>query len=344
MKRILELLMLGCLFTTGCGTVSRFTGESGNDYTLYQATRTDLDAIHYCLQPPSDGNFGLVPGWIVVPFPIIDLPFAVFVDTVLLPYDACRYRQARKEGLEREKAYRFWAEAFRTDTITATEAARYFTGGTRDQIFLELRYGDVRTNVLKAVFDLSLAQGETNLLVALSSHGGISPDQCRELYRWGQEGGSSVVPYYLARNPATPLDMLTLFAASADELLCLAVGEGGHLPWPKVREALAKSKPEWHRQSLRLAADPATAPHELLALAHCKFYDGGSIQATVAANRRTPEDGLRRLANSAFEDVRAAVAANPVTPADVLRALSNDRVEAVRAAAAENLKAPKRPE
>jgi uncharacterized protein YceK len=325
MKRILKLLMLGCLFTTGCGTVSRFTGEAGNNYTLYQATRTDLDSIHNCLQPPPHVNCGLVPGWMIVPFPIIDLPFAIFLDTVLLPYDACRYRQARKAGLEQAKAYRFWGEAFRTDTITAEEASRYFSGGTQDQIFLELRDGEVKPNVLTVVFDLSMAQNKTNLLVALSAYGGLSQDQCRALYAWQLAGGDSKIQYNLARNPATPLDMLTLFAASPDELLCRAVAEGGHLPWTKLRETLAESKPEWHRQSLRLAADPATAPDLLLALARSKFYDGGSIQAAVAANRSTPKEGLQSLAGSPFVEVRAAVAANPATPEEIVRSLSIDK-------------------
>jgi len=340
MKRMLRLLMLGCLFATGCGTVARFTGEAGNNYTLYQATRTDLDSIHTCFQPPPHIDCGLVPGWLVVPFPIIDLPFAVVLDTVLLPYDTCRYRQARREGLESATAYRFWIEAFRTDTITAEEAARYFTGGTQDQIFLELRDGSVKTNVLKAVYDLALAQNKTKLLAAISAHGGLSQDQCRTLYAWQLAGGDSQIQYNLARNPATPLDMLTLFAASPDELLCRAVAEGGHLPWPKLREALAKSPPEWQRQSLRLAADPATAPDTLFALAHCKFYDGGSIQAAVAANRNTPAKGLQLLAESPFVEVRAAVAANPVSPEEVLRSLSKDKDASIRTEAARNLLTP----
>lgn len=338
MKRIVGLLMLGCLFTTGCGTVARFTGETGNNYTLYQSTRTDLDAIHYCFQPPPHIDCGLVPGWLVVPVPIVDLPFAVVLDTVLLPYDACRYRKARKACREQAKAYHYWIEAFQTDTITVEEATRYFTGSTQDQIFLQLRDGTVKKNVLTVVYDLARAQGKTELLVALSAHGGISPDQCRALYAWQLAGGDSQIQYNLARNSATPLDMLTLFAASPDELLCRAVAEGGQLPWPKLREALAKSPPEWQRQSLRLAADPATAPDTLIALAHCKFYDGGSIQAAVAANRSTPKECLQYLAGSPFAEVRTAVAANPVTPDAALRSLTTDQEGAVRTATAKNRK------
>ena len=332
--------MLAGLLTTGCGTVARFTGEAGNNYTLYQATRTDLDAIHNCLQPPPHINFGLVPGWLVVPFPIIDLPFAVVVDTVLLPYDTCRYRKAKKAGQEQAIASHYWCEAFQTDTITAEEAARYFTGGTQDQIFLELRDGSVKPNVLTVVYDLAMAQNTTELLVALSAHGGLSQDQCRALYAWQLAGGDSQIQYNLARNPATPLDMLTLFAVSPDELLCWAVADSGRIPWPTLREVLAKSPPEWLKNKRRLAADPATDPASLMGFSMNKYYGGFGIQTAVAANPNTPADGLRRLAFSAFEDVRAAAAANPATPEEVLRSLSNDRDESVRAAAAAILKTP----
>ena len=345
MKRILELLMLGCLFATGCASVMRFAGDTDSDCIFYESTRGDLGGIRNIINPPPsiDNGYLLVPKglrWFILPFPIVDLPFAVALDTVLLPYDAYRYRVDKEEVDQRAAAYLFWGEAFQTDTIKAEEASRYFTAGTHDQIFLELRDGHVKTNVLNVVFDLSMAQNKTKLLAVLSAHGGLSQDQCRTLYAWQLAGGDSQTQYNLARNPATPMDMLTLFAASPDELLCRAVAEGGHLPWPKLREALAKSKPEWHRQSLRLAAGPATAPDTLIALAHCKFYDGGSIQAAVAANRSTPKDGLQLLAGSPFAEVRGAVAANPVTPAAVLRSLSQDREESVRAAAARNLLKP----
>ena len=339
MKKTLGILLLVCLFTTGCATVARLTGNSGNDYILYPATRADLEVFKP--QPPHTGGVNLGPiGCCLMPIPILDLPFSIISDTVLFPYDLYRYRIEKKAGAQRAEAYRFWQEALRTDTITAEDASRYLDPGTENLIYLALTEKETGTNVIHVVFDLAMAQGKTNLLVALSEEARISPDQWRELYQWGQSGGPNFIQYRLAGNPAIPLDMLTTFASSPDELLCMAAADSGRLSAPALEKALAQSQPEWYQSKLRYVADAATPP---LALKHIatQAHVGGIILAAIAANPNTPAESLQELAQSPLGKVRAAVAANASTPPETLLLLSKDPEEDVRAAATANPKMPR---
>ncbi len=335
-------MVLGCLLLTGCGTVVRFTGGNGEGHIFYEATRTDIDGIRNLTQPPPHVDFSLVPSWLLLPFPVIDLPFAVVLDTVLLPYDAYRYRKARKMDAFALAQARFWEDAFDRDAITTADALRNLTLPTGEQVLRALEAGRGGTNVTGVLLELAVAQNRPDVVVALSKHPRLAPDHCRRILIWSQAAGQSegevaYIPFHLARNPAAPSDMLTAFVTSSDELLCWAVLESGHLPLAAIRAALAQSPPDWFSSKLRAATDPSTSPNTLTAWAQNTRFDGLGIQAAVATNTNTPADGLRRLAASEFHEVRAAVAANPATPVEVLQTLSKDKAEVVRAAALKNL-------
>ncbi|MCL2760426.1 MAG: YceK/YidQ family lipoprotein [Desulfuromonadales bacterium] len=88
MQLLFLILLLFSLF--GCGTI--LAREHGSMYPgeLYPATRFDAESIHSDFEPCSFiciAPFGTI-------FGVLDMPFSVVSDTLLLPYDI--YKEHKK--------------------------------------------------------------------------------------------------------------------------------------------------------------------------------------------------------------------------------------------------------
>ncbi len=103
MRAARHLISISLLATvTGCGSLGvrlgSYSDRSSERPILYPATSTDVALVSYVLARPfkqftdpsfsPDAQEGIV--YLYFPFSIVDLPFAVALDTVLLPYDVQR--------------------------------------------------------------------------------------------------------------------------------------------------------------------------------------------------------------------------------------------------------------
>ena len=93
------LLSTGCMSMRSVGyRIDGHTGEPEQEpfpHFIYDAAAWDIKTITYPLWMPSlysrglyklDAQEGVI--WVMIPFAIVDLPFAIVVDTLLFPYDA----------------------------------------------------------------------------------------------------------------------------------------------------------------------------------------------------------------------------------------------------------------
>ena len=103
MRGINQLLMISVLATlNGCASVGyRLEAYQDRKYRppiVYPATAIDLGVVSYVLSRPikpftdpsfsPDAQEGVV--FAILPFSVVDLPLAVLIDTVCLPYDVHR--------------------------------------------------------------------------------------------------------------------------------------------------------------------------------------------------------------------------------------------------------------
>jgi uncharacterized protein YceK len=106
MRLFLVIIPLLLFFApTGCASLGVRTGMYSERADLYPATAVDAGILTYVVTKPfisqldptfsPDAQEGLV--YLFVPASIIDLPFAVAVDTLLLPYDLHKARERKSD-------------------------------------------------------------------------------------------------------------------------------------------------------------------------------------------------------------------------------------------------------
>lgn len=101
--RLIALLLIAC--NIGCASVGVRTGAYSERAAIYPATAIDAGIVSYVVIRPfipyvdptfsPDAQEGLV--YLFAPVSIIDLPLAVALDTLLLPYDIYRLRNKQAE-------------------------------------------------------------------------------------------------------------------------------------------------------------------------------------------------------------------------------------------------------
>ena len=101
--RLIALLLIAC--NIGCASVAVRTAAYSERAPIYPATAADVGIVSYVvIRPfisyddptiPVDAQEGLV--YLFAPVSIIDLPLAVALDTLLLPYDIYRWRNKPAE-------------------------------------------------------------------------------------------------------------------------------------------------------------------------------------------------------------------------------------------------------
>lgn len=195
-----------CCLLTGCGTIFRPESKYVTD-TRFASTRCDFDYLHRYFTPSGNGTWDPIAGcWLLTPVTVIDLPFALVIDTFCYPIDAKDYRKAMTDKM-------FWRQAFQTGSIDAEEVPRHLTWNTQEQIrqMLVSNKEKISTLVRDTIFEVAISNGFCQIAVELSCCTALSAGQCRTLFKWQQtqsSGYSSEVKHNLARNPATPPDIL----------------------------------------------------------------------------------------------------------------------------------------
>ena len=101
--RVIALLLIAC--NISCASVGVRTGAYSERAAIYPATAVDAGVVSYVVTRPfipyvdptfsPDAQEGLV--YLLAPASIIDLPLAVALDTLLLPYDIHRLRNKQAE-------------------------------------------------------------------------------------------------------------------------------------------------------------------------------------------------------------------------------------------------------
>ncbi|WP_417910287.1 YceK/YidQ family lipoprotein [Candidatus Electronema sp. PJ] len=101
MKRYWNIALLGMSITlTGCGTIISVGTHIHSSEDIrkeedmrFTATRTDAywmkRLVKDCFATTYNENYVACPA---MPIPLVDLPFAIILDTVTLPYDWYRYK------------------------------------------------------------------------------------------------------------------------------------------------------------------------------------------------------------------------------------------------------------
>lgn len=106
--RLLTILLLVSSFS--CASIGVRTGAYSDRTALYPATAVDAAAVSYVATRPfissvdpkfrPDAQEGLI--YLFLPASIIDLPIAIALDTLLLPYDIYRYRNRNADQNPRQ--------------------------------------------------------------------------------------------------------------------------------------------------------------------------------------------------------------------------------------------------
>ena len=101
-NKLILLLCLSFIFITGCSTVSTFAnGRHDNFYEvypnhcgqIYPATRYDFDTFGDVKNMWSGDCYAKTDAILITSVVILDIPFSILFDTILLPYDIFELRK-----------------------------------------------------------------------------------------------------------------------------------------------------------------------------------------------------------------------------------------------------------
>lgn len=232
MKKLSVILLL-CGLTTGCGTLIRLSRDNDpNQNTIFMATTTDLAFVSLWLplkRPPEPStSFGPSMGLLMcfTPVAIIDLPFAIVMDSILFPFDLYKYRKIAKATRASGKVYEYWDNTFQSGIIDKDEVRINFTE-YGCQIVQQRISADAEcraSNVVAVLFDLVTANNDMpDLVYALCSYKGLSPDQYRKLYSLSlpHPYSEDIIGINLIQNPIIPVDLLSKIAEGPNVYHCM---------------------------------------------------------------------------------------------------------------------------
>jgi uncharacterized protein YceK len=78
---------VACMFLAGCGLVVKYTDYSDMKSPVYAATIYDTKFIYEVFWGAESGPITTSDFWPLTPFAVVDLPIALVVDTVAIPFD-----------------------------------------------------------------------------------------------------------------------------------------------------------------------------------------------------------------------------------------------------------------
>ena len=97
LKRSAPGVVLFASLTLGCGTIaSRSMSSPEWDTTVYGGTCLDASMIGIGVSAPFSGNEGGI-GFLLLPFGLVDLPFSIVADTLILPWTIPEQFGSRRE-------------------------------------------------------------------------------------------------------------------------------------------------------------------------------------------------------------------------------------------------------
>ena len=90
----LSIIVVVFLVSGGCGTRYKYSNYHNLKSPMYAATAFDIEFMHDALFGKDDSMLSPRSLRILIPFFVIDLPFAIVIDTITLPYD-CYYQNKK---------------------------------------------------------------------------------------------------------------------------------------------------------------------------------------------------------------------------------------------------------
>jgi len=312
------------------------------------STRTDYHIIRFTITPSSydirDSLFApviriCVP--VMAPFALIDLPFAVVVDTLFLPLD-------RRLRTRAERSAEFMASALEQEKIDEAEFVRHWRDPYGRSTFLRCLQRRLDTGSLDkfpANIDrilLPLMDGEDVIVLVLGRRPDLSAETAEALFEFGAgwfllpDGHARKHDYSyrrpreraldeLAANPATPESVLRRIAELPPKGLYERTDrwKGATLRNPRVPLDFLEwgAASDYYVWRSIAAAHTSATPEILVALANDTEW---RVREAVARNTGTPAQAFLRLAGDPQPKVREAVARNAGTPTEALKTLAGD--------------------
>ena len=191
----------------------------------------------------------------------------------------------------------------------------------------------VATNTESPALLLDRLAKDPRVCPAVASNPAAPPDLIERLAGDGTGATSFVeidIRMALARNPSTPISVLSVLAGSPDDDVRRVVASSLRAT-PEILVGLMSDASDPTRREI--ASNPVAPPELLAQLATTNELD---IRVNVASNPRASADTLIALAADAEPDVRVALVSNPSTPLSALEGMARDPDVMVRRALAAN--------
>ena len=329
-KFLLGWFLLACfvaLFTGGgCGYQYKYGNYRDTKTPVYAATTFD---IVFMYQEWLGADRNRYNARLLTPLALIDLPLAVVIDTVTLPYDgyiACR----------NQRAVSFWEKAFKTGVIPANK--RFDSYFAKAEWFDNFLSNGIHASpppskeVIDSLITLSFKYNSfpyhsyRPLVQSLSQCKSLSAEQIERIYFWEVNENQD--------RKRADLDALLKLPAMTDELLDKigqSTNERALLPLLQLERTPLTLKTNLISRLMdspssttrtTVASNTNATPEQLVRLAADQHEN---VRRKVAHNPKTAPEQLARLISDKHEDVRTAVAVNPNTPPEVLDKLARQQ-------------------
>ena len=317
----------------GCGYQFKYHRPySDLKIPIYAATIGDVGFIGTAFLGEGSGDV-IGPGALIpyLPFALVDIPLAVAIDTVTLPYDGyITYRNQRTVS--------FWKKAFQTGVIPPNKPMdSYFNKGEwLDLIIIKGMHGNPppTKEVLDYIIDLSLKHnppfdhGYNSPIRNLAECKSLAAEQIERIYFWDADGFkndshgrvSLLVP--LLKLPAVTDELLEKIGQSTNEGALLPLLKSERVALTTKTNLISRliDSPNWVTRRT-VASNPNTSLEQLMRLASDPH---GEVRIHVAANRNAPPEVLDKLARQKSKLLGGWLCQNPNTSAETLRFMFNN--------------------
>lgn len=324
-----------CLLLAGCGLPVKYSNYSANPNPIYAATAMDIGFTYAVIT--DQGSTSILPARgfaALVPLALLELPVAIAVDTVTLPYDSYTYYRNKKPSW-------FWARAFDTGVINSNAPLeKYFARNyyTEDVIRKKLAMPVSEINpdcppvhVVDCLIDLSLKH-RYRFFDELSKCAYLTEGQIEKLYFAEAErlaAEKSVSNIYRLQNllkleNCTP-GLLHRISLSRNEFALVGLLTLDTYPAESKGAVLAAlmDSPSRFIQGY-VVSNPLTTPAQQ---AHLSTSTNRAVLMSIAGNPKTAPEILDALARRDIFELKNEVLRNPSTPPETIEFLYNLAVQ-----------------
>ncbi len=280
----------------------------------YWATTFDAALIVHAPAAALKGNDMIFNGSAACMFggmALLDLPLAVFTDTLCLPYDGYHYSRYDKDVA-------FWDVFFAGTNASSSQAYnRHLTRYTGPWVRKRLPAAPLTEHQVTSLMDIRY------LYYALAQRPDLTEAEAMRLLTEAQGAPQSLDAYCIKRNLAmnghAPSIVVLKLSEDADRGLVWAAAANPQLPLSRIIQLSSSSQAELLRELAHNSSASGEVFRELVASAS-KFTDPHAkytIREAVAANPNTPADLLMELSND--HAMLKTLIRNPSTPAAALK-------------------------